>query len=66
MPHIAHCVGGVISPLLMNVALHGLEETAGVRYHSTGRDVGAAVAGTPVLVRYADDCVPRTLREVAV
>jgi RNA-directed DNA polymerase len=47
--------GGVISPLLMNVALHGLEETAGVRYHSTGRDVGAAVAGTPVLVRYADD-----------
>jgi len=52
---VANCVGGVISPLLMNVALHGLEETAGVRYHSTGRDVGAAVAGTPVLVRYADD-----------
>jgi hypothetical protein len=28
---VAHCVGGVISPLLMNVALHGLEEAAGVR-----------------------------------
>ena len=26
--------GGVISPLLLNVALHGLEEAAGVRYHS--------------------------------
>ena len=25
--------GGVISPLMMNVALHGLEEAAGVRYH---------------------------------
>ena len=24
--------GGVISPLLLNVALHGLEEAAGVRY----------------------------------
>ena len=26
--------GGVISPLLLNVALHGLEEAAGVRYRS--------------------------------
>jgi RNA-directed DNA polymerase len=24
--------GGVISPLLLNIALHGLEEAAGVRY----------------------------------
>ena len=24
--------GGVISPVLMNVALHGMEEAAGVRY----------------------------------
>ena len=28
--------GGVISPLLLNVALHGLEEAAGVRYASPG------------------------------
>ena len=28
--------GGVISPLLMNVALHGLEEAAGVRYRLAG------------------------------
>jgi RNA-directed DNA polymerase len=45
--------GGVISPCLMNVALHGMEQAAGARYWegSTLR----AVPGTPVLVRYADD-----------
>jgi len=48
--------GGVISPLLMNVALHGLEEAAGVRYRSTGVHAGKAIAGTPILVRYADLC----------
>jgi RNA-directed DNA polymerase len=46
--------GGVISPLLLNVALHGLEEAAGVRYQ-TGKLVTQAVPGTPILVRYADD-----------
>jgi RNA-directed DNA polymerase len=49
--------GGVISPTLLNVALHGLEEAAGVRYHTTGTHAGEAVAGTPILVRYADDLV---------
>jgi len=49
--------GGVISPLLMNVALHGLEETAGVRYRTTGIHAGKAVPDTPILVRYADDMV---------
>jgi RNA-directed DNA polymerase len=49
--------GGVISPLLLNVALHGLEEAAGVRYHATGTKPGTAVAGTPILVRYADDMI---------
>src|SRR5262249_47706680 len=29
--------GGVISPLLLNVALHGLETAAGVRYVTSGR-----------------------------
>ncbi len=43
--------GGVISPLIMNVALHGMEAAAGVRYY---RD-GGAVPGCPLLVRYADD-----------
>ncbi|MFD7668628.1 group II intron reverse transcriptase/maturase [Streptomyces sp. NPDC059788] len=50
--------GGVISPLLMNVALHGLETAAGCEYgvKQCGREPGA-VPGTPVLVRYADDFV---------
>lgn len=49
--------GGVISPMLLKIALHGMEEAAGVRY--TRRDPqGAHVAmGAPVLVRYADDFV---------
>jgi RNA-directed DNA polymerase len=45
--------GGVISPALMNVALHGMEQAAGVRYRQRA-DVRAA-PGSPVLVRYADD-----------
>jgi RNA-directed DNA polymerase len=45
--------GGVISPCLMNVALHGMEEAAGVRYWEGG--TLRAVPGSPVLVRYADD-----------
>ena len=45
--------GGVISPALMNVALHGMEQAAGVRYWE-GSTLRAA-PGTPVLVRYADD-----------
>jgi RNA-directed DNA polymerase len=49
--------GGVISPLLLNVALHGLEEAAGVRYVSSGVDAGDTKAGSPVVIRYADDLV---------
>lgn len=48
--------GGVISPLLLNVALHGIEQAAGVRYH-TGARAGFVVTGAPILVRYADDLV---------
>jgi RNA-directed DNA polymerase len=43
--------GGVCSPLLLNVALHGMEQAAGVRYYRNGD----AVPGCPILVRYADD-----------
>ncbi|MEC3982811.1 group II intron reverse transcriptase/maturase [Amycolatopsis sp. H20-H5] len=49
--------GGVISPLLMNVALHGLEAAAGVRYHLTGTRAGKTMSGCPTVVRYADDLV---------
>jgi RNA-directed DNA polymerase len=47
--------GGVISPVLLNVALHGMEEAAGVRYILSGSNAGTARPGSPVLVRYADD-----------
>ncbi|WP_326791803.1 group II intron reverse transcriptase/maturase [Streptomyces sp. NBC_00841] len=49
--------GGVISPVLMNVALHGLEEAAGVRYSTLGSNAARTVPGSVVLVRYADDLV---------
>ena len=49
--------GGVISPLLLNVALHGLETAAGVRYVTSGRNAGETKAGSPVVIRYADDMV---------
>jgi RNA-directed DNA polymerase len=45
--------GGVVSPLLLNVALHGMEQAAGVRYYRNG----TAVPGCPLLVRYADDLI---------
>ncbi len=48
--------GGIISPCLLNVALHGLEEAAGVRYRG-GVHAGHVKEGSPVLVRYADDFV---------
>jgi len=50
---VIYCVGGVISPVIMNVALHGMEQAAGVRYWEGGATL-RAVPGTPVLVRYAD------------
>ena len=49
--------GGVVSPLLLNVALHGMEQAAGVRYVKAGARAGLTAAGSPVVVRYADDLV---------
>ena len=49
--------GGVISPVLMNVVLHGMEEAAGVRYITTGSNAGTARPGSPVLIRYAGDAL---------
>jgi RNA-directed DNA polymerase len=45
--------GGVISPLLLNVALHGMESAAGVSYNNQGW----TAADSPSLIRYADDLV---------
>jgi len=44
--------GGVISPLLANIALHGIEEALGVEVNKQGR-----ICGPRVVVRYADDFV---------
>ena len=42
--------GGVISPLLLNIALHGMEAALGVRHDSRGQ-----IRGPRAVVRYADD-----------
>jgi len=49
--------GGVVSPVLLNVALHGMEQAAGVRYQKIGSDAGVTAPDSPMLVRYADDLV---------
>jgi len=48
--------GGVVSPLLLNVALHGMEEVAGARY-TAGKYAGRIMPGCPTAIRYADDFV---------
>lgn len=45
--------GGIISPLLANIALHGMEKILGVKFNS----VGYLLSGCAVVVRYADDFV---------
>lgn len=44
--------GGIISPLLANIALHGMEKAIGVTYNCRGE-----LLGNRCLVRYADDFV---------
>jgi hypothetical protein len=56
--------GGVISPTLLNVALHGLDEAAGVRYLPDGmRHAGKLEPGTLVVIRHADDLVALCVSE---
>jgi RNA-directed DNA polymerase len=47
--------GGVISPLILNIALQGMETAAGVRYYKRSRGGIETAPNSPVLVRYADD-----------
>ncbi len=49
--------GGVISPMLLNIALHGMEEAAGVRYLRCDPRGAHVAPDSSVLVRYADDFV---------
>jgi RNA-directed DNA polymerase len=45
--------GGPVSPVLLNIALHGMESAAEVSYTADG----TTRPGSPVLIRYADDMV---------
>ena len=47
--------GGVISPLLANIALHGLEDALGIRWLNAGTYINRS--GKYAVVRYADDFV---------
>jgi RNA-directed DNA polymerase len=48
--------GGVISPLLLNIALHGMEGAAGMKYWRAGNSRWPTRASVS-LVRFADDFV---------
>lgn len=47
--------GGIISPLLLNVALHGMEDAVGVFYDKSGKYI--QLRSNVALIRYADDFV---------
>ncbi|MEK4671130.1 group II intron reverse transcriptase/maturase [Niallia sp. FSL R7-0271] len=49
--------GGIISPLLANIALHGMEDEIGVRYFNTTRQGYTLYQSSVGVVRYADDFV---------
>src|SRR5947209_10845602 len=49
---VCKIVWGVISPLLLNIALHGMEAALGVRHDTQGTSIGKRA-----VVRYADDFV---------
>jgi RNA-directed DNA polymerase len=62
--------GGIVSPLLANIALHGMEEEIGIIYrkikNSRTGQVGYTIDSRKCKyskVQYADDCVPRTYAE---
>jgi len=49
--------GGVISPLLANIALHGLETEIQSRFQRNKRAGTTMMMWTPAVIRYADDFV---------
>jgi hypothetical protein len=65
-------VGGILSPLIANVALSALDEHFAHAWQTTmatrprRETIRRRGGATYRLVRYADDCVPRTLKEVSV
>lgn len=60
--------GSVISPLLANIALHGMEKALGIKYYLNKRNDGytwAVNQSAYAMTRYADDCAPRRRVQVA-
>ena len=51
--------GGVLSPLLANIALHGLEERVATAFPKTRKVAGKYERWPPAVIRYADDFVVR-------
>ena len=49
--------GAVVSPLLANVALHGLEEHVTSAFPARAKREGQSIRWRPTVVRYADDLV---------
>lgn len=49
--------GGVVSPLLANIALHGMEETLGIRWRFRADRETFERIGKRSVIRYADDFV---------
>ena len=49
--------GGVISPLLCNIALHGIEKELGIKYDSQGYITKAKNPCHRTFIRYADDFI---------
>ena len=49
--------GGIISPLLANIALHGLDEALGVKYKSDKAKKHYSIDSDYTMVRFADDFV---------
>ena len=57
--------GGVVSPLLANIALYGMEEALQEVY-TGGNKAPSALRGAPQLIRYADDFVVLHAQEAEV
>lgn len=50
--------GGIVSPLMLNIVLHGMEEAVGVRYQCRAK--ATLRERSTAIIRYADDCVVLT------
>src|SRR5712691_7929719 len=62
---VCNFVGGVLSPLLANIALHGLEDVVKKAGRPVfGRKNVIRIYQNTLCIRYADDCAPRARRRL--